>query len=563
MIFRYGALAFATAGVLAAISGMRHTGPPTTVPPPYADLKSTDPFGAGTSAQSQDRFRIWMPRLAEAGVRWERMGIGWAQVEPKKGRWNWSAVNSYLHTAATHHVFISGILSGSAPWAHRRGFPIHHLAGWSSYVAHLVTHTAGRIDYYEVWNEPSDGDARAYAKTVVAAYNAAKKVNSRVKIGLTVHSVDVLMLQQTIADGAKNHFDYIAVHPYEVFGALRSGEEAVYMHIIPTIRKMLAVYDPAKVKVPIWITEVGMDPSPARPGNLVKAYVMGITEGFARIEWFEAMGEAYHMGLLNNSAQPTRSFMALKHLIYVLGAHPRSEGWVLLNHRDYGFVFRGTAATVLAAWAPPRRTDTVEFGRRVMIMNPVTGATISRRQVRLTNKPILVLGVGAKLLAKAIADRHKRFPWGGNYADAKQVTWTAGKPVIARGLHQLSANRTSRPTTFGGCRACFLGVGSGTSFTVDPNFLSFTPTPITITAEVCQPKGGHAGFNLRYESTTGWKTIGWNAVPGDGKWHTLKWTITNDEFVNDWGYNFSLESDSRKYSQYYLRRVTVTKDAGQ
>jgi hypothetical protein len=545
--------------VLAALVYGQPVGALAAAPKPYADLKSTDPFGVGTSSQAQGRYAVWIPKLAEAGAKWMRIGIGWAQVEPSKNKWNWSTVNSYLRTAEANHVFISGILIGTAPSRHWR-LPNHHLAGWANYVAHLVAHTAGKIDCYEVWNEPASGKARAYAKTVVTAYNAAKKANPRVQIGLTVHSVDILMLQQTIADGAKNHFDYIAVHPYEVFGSLRSGQEAVYMHIIPTIRKMLAVYDPAKVNVPIWITEVGMNPSPVRPGNLVKAYTMGIAEGFAHIEWFEAMGEAYHMGLINNAAQPTPSYTALKNLSQALGAHPRSDGWVLLNNKDYGFVFRGAKTTVLAAWAPPHSTDTVDMGQPVEIMNPVTGAITHGDSVRLTNVPILVLGVPPGLVTKALADKGQPFPWDGNYTDAKEISWTAGRPAIAKGLHQLSAHLTSRLKTFHGSVARFVGVRIGVLFTVDPNFLSFTPTPITITASVCQPAGGHAGFNLHYESTTGWKTIGWNAVPRDGKWHTLKWKITNDEFVNDWGYNFSFWSDDKKASQYYIRNVTVTKD---
>lgn len=527
----------------------------------YADLNNTDPFGVGTSAESQGRYAIWMPRIALSGVKWVRMNIGWGQVEPSRGVWNWSTLNSYIRTAAANHILISGILIGKAAWNHHWGLPDHHLAGWSNYVSHVVAHTAGKIDYYEVWNEPATQYARAYAKTVIVSYNAAKKANPRVQIGLSVHSVDIMCLQNAIADGAKDHFDYIAVHPYEIFGSLSSGQESVYMHIIGCIRKMLAKYDPAKVNVPIWITEVGMIPDDARPGNLVKAYTMGIAEGFAHIEWFEAMGEAYHMGLINNARQTTHSFAALKNLSHELGTHPRFDGWVLLNNKDYGFVFRGAGnKTILVAWAPPHTTDAIHFGQDVQIMNPVTGSMSHIAGVELTNVPILVQGVPADLVTQALANKHQPFPWDGNYKGAKEISWTAGNPAAAKGLHQYKASLTSRLKTFNGSPARFLGVRIGTYFTVDPNFLSFTTTPITITASVCQKVGGHAGFNLIYESKTGWKTIGWNSVPRDGKWHTLKWKITDDEFVSNWGYNFRLWSDDKKASQYYIRNVTVTKD---
>ena len=57
------------------------------------------------------------------------------------------------------------------------------------------------------------------------------------------------------------------------------------------------------------------------------------------------------------------------------------------------------------------------------------------------------------------------------------------------------------------CRDC--SNGASQTFTVDPNFLSYTAETITITAVVRrQAANDNAGFNLKYESTTGWKGRG-------------------------------------------------------
>lgn len=69
----------------------------------------------------------------------------------------------------------------------------------------------------------------------------------------------------------------------------------------------------------------------------------------------------------------------------------------------------------------------------------------------------------------------------------------------------------------------------------------------------------NSGFNLKYEATSGRKGIGWNFVPGADRWYTLSWTLADDQFVGNWGYHFSLDSDSKLHSRYYLQRVTVTK----
>ena len=97
--------------------------------------------------------------------------------------------------------------------------PVNHLPGWSRYVTEMVKHAKGRIKYWEVWNEPPNGTGRDqtpadYAKIVVAAYNAAKAADPACQIGIAAKSVHVNYLEQAIKAGAKDHFDYLTLHPY-------------------------------------------------------------------------------------------------------------------------------------------------------------------------------------------------------------------------------------------------------------------------------------------------------------------------------------------------------------
>ena len=72
----------------------------------------------------------------------------------------------------------------------------------------------------------------------------------------------------------------------------------------------------------------------------------------------------------------------------------------------------------------------------------------------------------------------------------------------------------------------------------------------------------NAGFNLKYESTTGWKNAeGWYTIPDGARWHTNTWTITDPQFVGKWGFNLSLDSDSTQLSKYVLQSMTVAKVA--
>ena len=530
----------------------------------------SNPFGVGSSAQASGRYATWMPKMAAAGVKWVRLFPEWNQIEPSPGTWSWSLMDSMLSAAATNNLNISGLFLYNASWinSNTHTFPTNNYAEWSAYVSNVVSHAAGRVRYWEVWNEPESfaagGTPADYARVVTNAYNAVKAADPNAQVGLSVASIDVLYLEQAIQAGAAGHFDYICVHPYEVLGTVGSGQEAMYMSIVPTIRKMLVVKDPAKWKVPIWFTEVGealggpVDPA-RQAQDLVKAYTMGIAQGVSHIEWFEAQEGGYAMGLLDSSSNPTPAYVALRNLVTALGPAPVYTGWVLLNNQDYAFVFQGATNTVLVAWALPNAVDNVSFGQTVTAMNPVGGTVATTSTYSLSNAPVLVLGAPANLVAQATTNLSRPFPWGGNYSGVSWVSVAMGGSNVETGLHQLNADATSTAVTVYGGQARDCSKSSAVSFTVDPNFLSYTHASIKISAVVRKISAtDNPGFNLKYESATGRKGIGWNSVPGSDKWYTLTWTVTDDEFVGNWGYHFSFDCDSTNYSRYYLQQVTVT-----
>ncbi|HWX19624.1 MAG TPA: endo-1,4-beta-xylanase [Candidatus Binatia bacterium] len=528
------------------------------------------PFGVGTSAQASGLYGSWMSKMAAAGVKWVRILPEWNQIEPSAGMWSWSLTDSMLNSATRNNLNVSGLFLYNATWinSNTHTFPTNNYSAWSAYVSNVVAHAGGRVRYWEVWNEPENfaagGTATDYARVVTNAYNAAKAADTNARIGLSVASVDILYLEQALQAGAADHFDYICVHPYEVLGTLSSGQEAEFMSVVPTIRKMLAAKNPAKWKVPIWFTEIGealggQVTAATQAQDLVKAYTMGIAQGVSHLEWFEAQDGGYAMGLLSSTGTTNPAYIALQNLAAQLGPNPKYTGWLLLNNKDYGFVFQGATNSVMTAWAPPNSIDNIDFGQSVGILNPVNGSIANATVCSLSNAPVLVIGVPSSLVSQAGTNRSGPFPWGGNYSGASSVLVSMGNPNVENGLHQLNADASSTPVTVYGGPARDCSKSSAVTFTVDPNFLSYTHASIRISAVVRKISAtDNPGFNLKYESATGRKGIGWNSVPGSDKWYTLTWTIADDEFVGDWGYNFSFDSDSTNYSRYYLQQVTVT-----
>jgi GH35 family endo-1,4-beta-xylanase len=540
-------------------------------------VTSLSPFGIGScyinNRSAQDNAR-WIPQMAALGVHVMRTcHTAWDNVEPKEGQWTWDALDKQMNFMSSNRMEFGGILIGSVPWdkEHSVGLPVDNIPAWSNYVFHVVQHVGKKIKYWEVWNEPPNfigpkQTAPDYAKILDSAYDSAKKANPNCLVGLAAKSVHVNFIEHVIKAGARDHFDFITLHPYEVLGTVAdgAGTEALYMNIVPTVRKMLATQNPAKTDVPIIFTELGYDAgkSASRQAEaLVKAYTMGIAQGVDCIEWFEGRdGDSGPMGLLDNKGNPRPAYTAMGQMIKQLGQHPAYLGWVSLNDQSYAFLFRGAKSSVIVAWAHSRKPTLLTLGRSMEILDPITGQSTNAAAYELTSSPIFVVGMAADLIAQAQSNKSRPLPWNGYYATSKLVSITMGATNDERGLHTLAGDAIAADVTAYGGPARAGSVPGGNAFVVDPNFLSYAAEPIEITIVVRRnPENDNAGFKLVYESTDGFKNFGWYTVPDNKQWHTKTWRITDAQFVGMWAYNFALESDGNVYNKYYIQSVTVKK----
>jgi len=556
----------ADAPAMAGEAGEAGAAVPVPVAVPRDPVPS--PFGIGSSASRSHDHADWMPQMAAIGLRDLRAcENGWG-IEPTEGTWDYSVLDQRLSYLARIGVTSGLILNGLARWDSvdaPGGLPLKSLPAWMAMITALTRHTAGRVSHIEVWNEPPNGTNNAsgadYAQVVMAAYDAAKAGDPLVQVGMAAKSAHITYLDQAIKAGAKGHFDYITLHPYEILGTLMAhpGTEPIFMSIVPSVRKMLAATDPAHAQAPVWFTEIGFDAQRGvrkQAAAVIKAYVLGIAEGVQCIEWFEGMdGDSGPMGLIDGRARPRPAYAALGRLIALVGRHPTYLGWILLNHTHYGFVFQGVTGPVLATWAATSAPDEVDFGAPVTLIDPPTGNELQTQVYRLTVTPVLVTGVPAALVAQAKADRNKPFPWGGDFTNAQAVSVVMGATNVEQGLHTMAAATIARDVLAYGGGARAGTVPGGNVFMVDPNFLSYTTVPIAITALVRRnEKNDPSTLTLEYESLTGYKTAVPYEIPDNTQWHKATWTIDDDQFVGTWAFNFRFNEGT-----YYVQQVSVRK----
>lgn len=545
-------------------------------------LYKESPWGMASShAGSWDfNVKIWAPFIQKAGVTWVR---GFDRNYQSNG-------DKALKLLEAHGQKVAGILqSGST-------FPTD-LDAWRTYVKTMVTRYKGRVNHWEVWNEPpnfsTSKSPTEYGRLVREAYKVAKAVDPKVKIGLAAKSVHINFLDQAFVKvpDLKGHFDYVTFHPYEVMSLVKQGWEQSYMSIRRTVRRLLATRSPQQVDVPIWLTEIGTRTrfgcgsdirgvtEAGQVTHLIQSYTMGLAQGLTRIHWFEAKDgdgqsgcvqlddndkaltpscKLIPFGLLNGcTSKPRPSYTALKTLIAALGQTPHYLGWVLLKNKHYGFVFNSSKGPVLVTWGQPGSKDPIDFGQRVELTDPVTGNTKLASKHTLTPIPIIATGIPSSLVKQAQAQFQSPFPWKGDYTQATEVSFVA--PSNEKGLHPTSPSVVK---TFGTDKARDASGSPAQAFGVDRNFLLYDTQKIRITVVVRRNDPTvKAGFNVKYESINGTKSAnkGWVGVPSADKWHTFSWEVSDIQFVGMWGYNIRLDSDSRQHAKYSLKSITITK----
>lgn len=538
------------------------------------------PFAIGSchvNGRSVDGLKRWIPQMAEIGLGFQRsVFTHWGAVEPQPGAWDWSTVDAQLAFLAEHGMHSGALLLGSPGWNRQvppGHLPVNDLAGWSNYVGRTVAHLKGRVKWYEVWNEPPnftgpDQTPADYARIVAAACRAAKQADPGCMVGLAAKSAHVQYLKEVIEAGARDHFDWISLHPYEILDGIvtNAGHEPVFLHIVPTVRTMLAAVNPARRDVPVLFTELGCDAGrhgpQAQAHAAVKAYAMSLAQGVASVQWFEGRdGDSGPMGLLDRDGKPRPAWHALQRMIALLGRRPEYLGWVQFDGRHPGFVYQGAAGPVMIAWASGGATATLRFAAPVDALDPLTGETTRAAARPLTAAPVFVTGPPPELLESARRNRGRPLPWGGDFRHARTVSITMGADRAENGLHTRAGDALAEAVVAYGGPARAGNLPGGNLFIVDPGFLCYHPAPIEVTAEVRRMEADeNAGFKLVYESPAGFKTAGtWVTIPDNKQWHTIRWRIDDPCFVNYWGYNFALVSDGDVYNKYYIRRVTVTR----
>jgi len=549
------------------------------------------PWAMGSSAEWANQYPKFNPLLDQAGVKWLRLFPGWFTIETQPGVFDWTGTDAILADAKQNHLHILGTWVFFPKWAsadggYRRG-PIKDMQFWRDYVTASVTHCQKDIKYWEVWNEFNGGGfyqgvnkTKEYADLMVAAYDAATKVDPTIKVGMSCANFDVNFFDAAIKAGAANHFDFICVHPYENLGTLADNPdgEINYLSMSATLRKMLADNN-QPTDTPLWITEMGTQtstqPDPVKDAKqaetMAKGYLLSIAQGFQRVFWFEARGPSYghgtDFGLIREDWTTRPAYATYKTMTTLLGPEPKYLGWLNIDNGGYGFMFRGAKGNVLAAWANATGGQKVKFDSDVHVIG-LTGTDTplpAGQDLALGHAPVFITKAPDALATEAQANSGKLFPWGGDYTNATSVSLKFGTNVD-QGLKQTGGDpfAIANGLTDSWASTLLNGKISGMHmFRANSSFLASNAKTldITLVARSADPVKPSTVKIYFYESATGYKPPAdafWKVPPGD-QWQEHTWHVTDANFVGQWGYNIALET--RDGTPCLLKELRVSKPA--
>lgn len=172
----------------------------------------------------------------EAGLRWIKQSIEWRYVEPHaKGSFEFNEPDRLLGLIEAANLKLVARIDNQPVWARSdKIFPVDgppdNLQDFADFVHALAARYKGRIQAYEIWNEPNlarewgnqPPDPKHYVELLKGAYEAIKAADPKalvISAGLapTTESSaqampDVKFIQEMYQAGGSKYFDLLGAH---------------------------------------------------------------------------------------------------------------------------------------------------------------------------------------------------------------------------------------------------------------------------------------------------------------------------------------------------------------
>ena len=266
--------------------------PPTPTPAPATNTSSIPASLFGFTVKNSGMVPSSISNTARS---WDtKPHPSWSDLSPSRGVYNWTNLDFFMaDNGGRDLIYTLGRTpqwASSQPNAHTdygpgQCAPPTNISDWDDYVTAIVTHSAGRVRYWELWNEPQNlkyycGDMPTMVLLAEHAYQIIKRIDP----GATVLSPSQTSydgpkwMQSFLSSGGSKYVDVMAFHGYP----------AHVEHMEKIVGQYKAVMAANGVgNLPMWDTEssVGGTLQQSAEG-LPKYYLLEWSAGVSRFLWY-------------------------------------------------------------------------------------------------------------------------------------------------------------------------------------------------------------------------------------------------------------------------------------
>ncbi|GMO63045.1 MAG: hypothetical protein Ta2A_10000 [Treponemataceae bacterium] len=210
---------------------------------------------AGTPGSEQENVL-----LDELGITWVRNDFRWNDIERSDGVWNFAGFDRIVEANNKRGRKMLGVLAFDTSWLHELyggktdAISAQELPRYLAYVEKVVTRYKGKVEAWEIWNEPNvsvrfwTGSAKDFYALSKAAAAKIRECDPNAKIVAGAFwRVPARFIENMFAYGAFADVDAISFHPYAVNPAAVAHQ---YDKFAALTKKM-------HFSGEIWVTEIG------------------------------------------------------------------------------------------------------------------------------------------------------------------------------------------------------------------------------------------------------------------------------------------------------------------
>jgi len=268
--------------------------------------------------------RVDWPTVPIAGIRLWDTGTYWQMMNPSQGVYDFTTLDQWIATAQANGVDLiytfgevpawassnPGLVCGTANVPEGSCAPPSDVTStgggtdqhFKDFVTANVTHAAGQIKYWEMWNEPTvsgywQGNNAQMLRMAQDAYGIIKSINPSALVTTPSPSTGIYgvaaWMGPYLALGGGQYADIMSFHGYSwksTWGVWPVPEDIVLL--VENLKAQLALY--GQSKKPLWCTEGswgdtsgnGFTDPDLHAAFLARHYILQESEGVVRYYWF-------------------------------------------------------------------------------------------------------------------------------------------------------------------------------------------------------------------------------------------------------------------------------------